>query len=73
MDTLVHPVQEEKPQKLEERLSNYVRKAPGVTLADKLKVRIAEASGDILSDVKANTLCDSLAATQADAGACNNR
>jgi len=56
-------------QKLEEKLSNYVRKAPSDTLANKLQVRKAEAFGDILSDVKDNTLCDSLAPTQPDAGA----
>ena len=55
-DTLLHKVGEENPEKLEETLSNYVRKAPGDTLANKLEVRIAEAFGNILSDVKANTL-----------------
>ena len=67
MYTLLHTVREEKPQKLEETLSYYVRRAPCDTLAKNLELRTAEAFGDILSDVKAYALCNSLAATQADA------
>jgi len=72
MHTLIYTVGEDKPEKLEKTLSNYVRKTPSDTLANKLQVRKAGSFGDILSDVKANTLCDSLAATQPDAAAATN-
>lgn len=65
--TLPHTVREEKPQKLEETLSHYVRRAPCDTLGKNLELQTAEAFVDILSDVKAYPLCNLLAATQADA------